>query len=59
MDTAVEIQNLNKSYVKIPVLRDLSFSIRKGDIFGLLAPKGVGKTTSLNIIEDIGSKKGE
>jgi len=53
MHTAVEVQNLNKSYGKTQILHDLSFSIHSGEIFGLLGPNGAGKTTTLNIIEGL------
>lgn len=50
MTTALRITHLNKHYGDRPVLRDLTFSIPAGDIYGLLGPNGAGKTTTINII---------
>lgn len=43
--TTLSVQNLSKSYGKRPVVRDVSFSVRQGEIVGLLGPNGAGKTT--------------
>ena len=48
MDTVGEgliIQNLRKSYKKKPILRDVSFKLKKGEAIALLGPNGTGKTT--------------
>ncbi len=46
----LEIKNLHKSFGKKPALRDLSFSVEKGQIYGLLGHNGAGKSTTLGII---------
>lgn len=48
----IQIQNLSKTYPKStdPALKELSFQVRSGDIFGLLGPNGAGKTTTLSIL---------
>ena len=46
----LEAQNLAKSYKKREVVRDVSISIRQGEIVGLLGPNGAGKTTCFYMI---------
>ncbi len=46
----VHIENLKFSYKTREVLRDLSFSVSKGEIFGLLGPNGSGKTTLFRML---------
>lgn len=46
----LEVRNLRKAYGDIVALRDVSFSIEKGDVFGLLGPNGAGKSTTMMII---------
>ena len=50
MAPAVLIQNLQKRYGSVEALKDVSFQIEPGEIFGLLGPNGAGKTTSLRIL---------
>jgi ABC-2 type transport system ATP-binding protein len=50
---AVEIANLNFSYGERQALNDLSFSIARGEIFGLLGPNGGGKTTLFKLISTL------
>ena len=49
----VEFKNVNKSYGKKLALDDVSFSIKKGKIVGLLGPNGSGKTTIIKLINDL------
>ncbi|MGV3632310.1 MAG: ABC transporter ATP-binding protein [Bacteroidota bacterium] len=49
-ETILEISNLKKVYKDTTAIRDLSFSVQKGQVFGLLGPNGSGKTTTLGII---------
>ncbi len=44
------IQNLSKNYGKIKAICNLSFTVEKGNIYGILGPNGSGKTTTLGII---------
>jgi ABC-2 type transport system ATP-binding protein len=46
----IEIQNVHKSYGDTSVLKDVSFSVDKGEIVGFLGQNGVGKTTLMRII---------
>ncbi|QIK39859.1 LPS export ABC transporter ATP-binding protein [Pontivivens nitratireducens] len=47
MDAAqgLQVLNLGKSYKKRSVLRDISLSVKRGEVIGLLGPNGAGKTT--------------
>ena len=49
-DEIVFIKNLNKYYNKFNVLKNISFSVKKGEIVGFLGPNGAGKTTTMNIL---------
>jgi ABC-type multidrug transport system ATPase subunit len=49
----LEVQALSKNYGHIKALREVSFSVPKGSVFGILGPNGSGKTTLLGIITDI------
>lgn len=46
----LEAKNLAKSYAKRPVVRDVSLSVKQGEIVGLLGPNGAGKTTCFYMI---------
>ncbi|PLX77958.1 MAG: ABC transporter ATP-binding protein [Desulfuromonas sp.] len=50
MQTALEIRQLCKAYSGTFAVRDLSFQIEGGEIFGLLGPNGAGKSTTINMI---------
>jgi ABC-2 type transport system ATP-binding protein len=50
MAPAVLIQNLQKRYGSVEALKDVSFQLEPGEIFGLLGPNGAGKTTTLRIL---------
>jgi ABC-2 type transport system ATP-binding protein len=47
----IQVKNVYKSYGNIKALKNVSFNVKKGEIFGLLGPNGAGKTTILSIIE--------
>lgn len=50
----IEIKHVNKGYMlgdeKVPVLKDINFSVEKGEFVAILGPSGSGKTTLMNII---------
>ncbi|NLK68249.1 MAG: ATP-binding cassette domain-containing protein [Clostridiaceae bacterium] len=46
----IEIQNLTKHYGDIKAVKDVSFTVNKGEILGFLGPNGAGKTTTMNIL---------
>ena len=47
----VEVDGLSKRYGDHVVLRDVSFAVDRGEVFGLLGPNGAGKTSTLEILE--------
>jgi len=50
MASAVLIQNLKKRYGSLEAVKDVSFQVEPGEIFGLLGPNGAGKTTTLRVL---------
>ena len=50
MDKAIEVNNLSKKYKDTMAIEDISFSIDKGKIVGLLGPSGSGKSTLIKIL---------
>ncbi|NUO84281.1 ABC transporter ATP-binding protein [candidate division KSB1 bacterium] len=48
--TALQIDNLSKRYGTLHALREVSFAVESGEIFGYLGPNGAGKTTTLRAI---------
>jgi ABC-2 type transport system ATP-binding protein len=51
--TSIAVSNLAKAFGHAQAVRDVSFEVHKGEIFGLLGPNGAGKTTSIRMILDI------
>lgn len=49
-DILVEIKNIHKSFSRLKVIKDVSFNIPPGEIFGLLGPNGAGKTTIIKMM---------
>lgn len=49
----LEISNLTKKYGKVTAVNNLSLSVQKGSIFGILGPNGSGKTTTLGVVTGI------
>ncbi|NBR35988.1 MAG: ABC transporter ATP-binding protein [Chitinophagales bacterium] len=52
----IKVSNLVKRYGELEAVSGISFSVRKGEIFGLLGPNGAGKSTTLEIIETLRTK---
>ena len=50
---AAEVNHIFKSYADKAVVNDLSFSVARGEIFGLIGPNGAGKTTTIRMMMDI------
>ena len=52
----ISVNNLVKNYGSFQAVKDISFNVYEGEIFGLLGPNGAGKSTTLEIIETLRSK---
>ncbi len=50
---AVEVSNLKKVYGDVTAVNDISFTVKRGEIFAFLGPNGAGKTTTVEMIESI------
>ncbi len=46
----LDVQKLNKRFGEVFAVKDLSFQVRKGEVFGFLGPNGAGKTTTMRIV---------
>lgn len=53
MEDLIQIQNLNKSFGKKQVLKNINLNIQSGKIIGLLGPNGSGKTTLIKILNGL------
>ena len=56
MQTILSIKNLNKRYGSLQALRNVSFEIKKGNVYGILGPNGSGKSTTLGIVLNVVNK---
>lgn len=53
MRNVITVKNLVKQYDRLKAVDDISFTVKKGEIFGLLGENGAGKTTTLEVIEGL------
>lgn len=53
MSTVLEIKNLTKAYGSFLAVDNLSLTVNKGNVFGILGPNGSGKTTTLGMVLDV------
>ncbi len=51
--SAIEVSHITKSFGPVKAVADVSFTVKRGEIFGLLGPNGAGKTTTIRVILDI------
>ena len=56
METILTIENLTKKFGKLTAVNNLSFSIEKGNVYGILGPNGSGKSTTLGIVLNVVNK---
>lgn len=60
MNTIINIESITKSYGDVVALNNLTLSVKKGEMFGLVGPDGAGKTTTIRILCGlIGFEKGK
>jgi ABC-2 type transport system ATP-binding protein len=52
-DTAIVLDGLRKSYADVLAVDGISFSVRRGEIFGMVGPNGAGKTTTIECLEGL------
>ena len=55
-NTIISVKNLVKNYGSFQAVKEISFDVMEGEIFGLLGPNGAGKSTTLEIIETLRDK---
>ena len=51
--STIVVDKISKSFGSVKAVKNVSFEVDPGEIFGLLGPNGAGKTTSIRIILDI------
>ncbi|MAM19700.1 MAG: ABC transporter ATP-binding protein [Christiangramia sp.] len=56
METILSLNNLTKRFGKITAVDNLSFSIEKGNVYGILGPNGSGKSTTLGMVLNVVNK---
>ena len=55
-ETIIKVKGLVKKYGDFEAVKEISFEVNEGEIFGLLGPNGAGKSTTLEIIETLREK---
>lgn len=55
-ETILSINNLSKNYGSLKAVKNLSFDIQKGNVYGILGPNGSGKSTTLGIVLNVVNK---
>ncbi|MCL0103767.1 ABC transporter ATP-binding protein [Dehalococcoidia bacterium] len=48
-EAILRVENLSKSYGKFAAVKEVSFELRRGEVFGFLGPNGAGKTTTIKV----------
>ncbi|MCF8715078.1 ATP-binding cassette domain-containing protein [Joostella atrarenae] len=56
METILTVNNLTKKFDLLTAVNDLSFTIEKGNVYGILGPNGSGKSTTLGIVLNVVNK---
>jgi len=56
LETILTLNNLTKKYGSLTAVKDLSFTIQKGNVYGILGPNGSGKSTTLGMVLNVVNK---
>ncbi len=56
METILTLNNLTKKFGSLTAVNDLSFTIKKGNVYGILGPNGSGKSTTLGMVLNVVNK---
>ena len=56
METILTLNNLTKKYGALTAVNDLSFTIKRGNVYGILGPNGSGKSTTLGMVLNVVNK---
>lgn len=49
-ETVLEVKNLQKNFGKFQALKDVTFNVNKGEVFGFIGPNGAGKSTTIRAL---------
>jgi len=52
-ENIITVKNLNKTYSKLKVLKNVTFNVKKNEIFAFLGPNGAGKSTTIKILTTV------
>jgi len=52
-EIVISVINLRKKFGNFWALKDVNFTVKKGEVFGLIGPNGAGKTTTLRVVAGI------
>ena len=58
MDTDIRVESLRKTYGRVVAVEDVSFEVRRDEIFGVLGANGAGKTTTVEILQGLRTATG-
>jgi ABC-2 type transport system ATP-binding protein len=53
VETVIQVEHLKKRYRKFEAVKNISFEVKEGEIFGLLGPNGAGKTTTIECLQGL------